>query len=108
MPSIFKDIDVFLCDFHLDIRPLLQPDALKPEFSFLSKPEAYHTAHAEGERFSAGGMEFRPLTRRIQQRNGFWTRHCSALIGSPNRHWYLQSPFVADPHMEVRLQTDLT
>lgn len=97
MAPIFKDIDILLFDYHLDFRPLLLPDRLKPDFAFLSDPDMYHQKQTGGSVFAAGGLEIHPVTRRARKRNRFWSRYTGNAAPPAITDWHFQTPFAIRP-----------
>jgi hypothetical protein len=105
VPTILKDIDIFLFDFHWDVRPLFFPERLKPEFAFLSNPEAYNQKQKAGTSFAAGGLELHPLTARVRRRNRFWSRYGAGELSFTKQDWNCQTPFTVHPNVAVAFNT---
>jgi hypothetical protein len=101
--TIFKDVDIFLFDFHWDERPLFHPERLKPDFAFLSNPEAYDQKQKAGMPFPAGGLELSPVTPHARKRNRFWSRYGAGGISSSKGDWNYQTPFTIRPKVTVTL-----
>lgn len=101
MASVFKDIDILVFDYHLDLRPVLSPARLRPDFGFLSDAAAYQSKQSAAQSFTAGALEFRPLTPRSRKRNRFWRRYCSAFPTGATPDWDTQVPFTIRPNTSL-------
>lgn len=98
-----QSADFFIYDFHLAVRPLVEQGLLRPEFTFLSRPNAYHRKHERREAIRSENLQIQPLSRQLlrgpRPRNYFWYYYSQALVpGSPDqRRWHLQLPFICRP-----------
>jgi hypothetical protein len=95
--SVVKDIDIFVFDFHLDLRPLLSPARLTKDFEFLGDPAKYHTQQSTAKPFTAGKLTVHPLGIRSRKRNRFWTRYSPGFNPGATPDWDIQVPFSIRP-----------
>jgi hypothetical protein len=95
--SVIKDVDIFVFDFHLDLRPLLSPARLTKDFEFLGDPAKYHAQQSAAKPFTAGALTLHPLGVRSRKRNRFWTRYNPGFNPGATPDWDIQVPFSVRP-----------
>lgn len=103
MALALKEIDIFLFDFHLDLRPLLSPARMTKDFEFLSDPAKYHGQQSTARPFTAGKLEIHPLGVRSRKRNRFWSRYNPGFSKSATPDWDIQIPFTIHPGLTIGL-----
>ena len=97
MASVLKDIDIFIFDFHLDLRPVLSPVRMNKDFEFMSDAAKYHGQQSTAKPFTAGKLTLHPLGVRSRKRNRLWSRYSPGFSNSVTPDWDIQIPFSVRP-----------